>query len=102
MGLGATGATSKEGGLALLLVGGGLAFAVLCILLNAWLDVSIGRLHVIAALALVGLLTVVAGGVLAAIAIARHGERSIWVYATVPVWLFALLSVVLEVAFDVP
>ena len=95
-------AASREGKLALRLVAGGLALAVLCILLNAGLDVSIGRLHPVAALAFLGLLAVVAGGVFAMIAITQRGERSTWVFATVPVWLFALLWVVLEVAFDVP
>jgi len=95
-------AASKEGRLALRLVADGFAFTVLCILLNAVVDVSIGRLHVIAALVLAGLLTVVAGGVFAMIAIVRDGERSHWVYATLPVSLFALLCVVLEVGFDVP
>ena len=81
---------------------GGLAFAVLCILFNAWLDVSIGRLHVIAALAFVGLLAAVAGGVFALIAIARRGERSTWVLGRLVVSLFALLVIVAQVAFDVP
>jgi hypothetical protein len=75
---------------------------VLCILLTALFDVSIGQLHVTAALAFVGLLAVVAGGVLALIAIARRGERSTWVLATLAVALFALLVIVAQVAFDVP
>lgn len=95
-------AESSEGRLVLRLVWGGLAFAVLCILLNAWLDVSIGRLHVIAALAFVGLLAAVAGGVFALIAIARRGARSTWVLGTLVVSLFALLVIVAQVAFDVP
>ena len=56
---------TARGGRALRLVAAGLVFAVVCVLLNAWVDVSIGRLHVLAALALVGLLVVVAGGVFA-------------------------------------
>lgn len=93
---------SSEGKRALQLVVGGLAFAVLFIVLNAWIDVSIGQLHVIAALALVGLLVVVAGGVLALIAISRHGERSAWVLGTSAVSLLALLVIVMQFAFDFP
>lgn len=55
---------------------------------------------VIAALALVGLLVVVAGGVLALTAIARHGERSAWVLGTSAVSLLALLVIVMQFAFD--
>jgi hypothetical protein len=95
------GAESNEGRRALRLVSGGLAFAVLCGVLNAWTDVSIGQLHVIAALALGGLLVVVAGGVVAVIAIA-HGDRSGRVLGTFCVSLFALLVIVVQFALDVP
>jgi len=95
-------ADGSERWLALRLVAGGLAFAVVCILINAWLDVSIGRLHVIAALAFVGLLAAVAGGVFALIAIARRGERSTMVLCALAVSLLALLVIVAQVVFDLP
>ena len=93
---------SSEGRRALRLIAAGLVFAVVCMVLNAWVDVSIGRLHVIAALALVGLLVAVAGGVLALIAVARHGERSGWVLGAFALSLVALVVIVMQFAFDVP
>jgi hypothetical protein len=100
-------AQTSKGKFALRLVKGGLAFTVLCIMLNmgldaAGLEASIGPLHVIAALALVGMLAVVAGGVFAMIAILKQGERSSWVLATVVLSVFALLVVITQVVFDVP
>jgi hypothetical protein len=70
--------------------------------LNAWVDVSIGQLHVIAALVLVGLLVVVGGGVLALIAMTRHGERSARLFGMFAVSLLALLVIVMQFAFDIP
>lgn len=100
-------AQTSKGKFALHLAKGGLAFTVLGIVLNmgldaAGLEASIGPLHVSAALALVGLLAVVAGGVLAVMAILSQGERSGWVLATVLLSVFALLVVITQVAFDVP
>lgn len=93
---------SREGRRGIELAAGGLASTALCILVEAVLDVSLGRLHVIAALALVGLLAVAVGGVFAAIAIVEHRERSPWVLGVVPLSLLALLVVVSELAVDVP
>lgn len=71
-------ASTSAGSRALRLVAGGLAFAVACILLNGALgasgiDASIGPLHLIAAFAFMGLLAVVAGGVIALFAISARG-----------------------------
>jgi len=84
------------------MVAGGLAFAVICIMFTAWVDVSIGKLHVLAALAVVGLLVIVAGGIFALAAITRSGGRSPGVFAALAVALFALLLIVAQFAFDVP
>ena len=84
------------------LVAGGLLLAVFCMVLGAWVDFSIGQLHVIAAFALAGLLVVAAGGVLALIALARRGQRSAWVLGASAASLVALLVIVVQFAFDVP
>jgi hypothetical protein len=48
------------------------------------------------------LLTVVAGACFALTAIFRRGERSVFVLATLPVSVFALLVVLAQIIFDVP
>lgn len=75
---------------------------LLCILLNAWVGISIAKLHVFAALAFVGLLVVTAGGVSALIAILRHGERSAGLFGALALSVFAFLVVVAQLGFDVP
>jgi hypothetical protein len=95
---------SHEARLALRLVASGLVLAALAIVLSAatGLDASVGPLHLLGLLALIGLLTVSAGGVFAFTAIFRRGERSILVLATLPVSVFALLAVLAQVIFNVP
>lgn len=46
--------------------------------------------------ALVGVLAILQGGILALVAIARRGERSIFVLATLPVWLIPVVFVVAD------
>ena len=79
----------------------GSVVVVLCAVVGAWVDISVGRLHLIGAVAFVGLLVVIAGGVVALIAI-RGGDRSVGVVGALVVSLFALLLVVAQLAVDVP
>ena len=53
-------------------------------------------------MAIIGLLTVVVGGVFAITAIFRRGERSVLVLATLPVSVFALLVLLAQIIFHVP
>ena len=90
--------------LALRLVASGLAFAGVAVAFIAatGLHASVGPVSLLGLAALVGLLTVVAGGVVAVVAIVGRGERSALVFATVPVSVLALLVVLAEIIFDVP
>lgn len=94
---------SHEARLALRLVASGLVIAVLSIVLTAaGLQASVGPVSVLGMMAIIGLLTVVAGGVFAITAIFRRGERSVLVLATLPVSVFALLVLLAQIIFHVP
>jgi hypothetical protein len=95
---------SYEGRLALRLVASGFVLAALVIVFNAatGLHASVGPVSLLGLLALIGLLTVIAGGVFAVTAVFRHGERSVLIFATLPVSVFALLVVLAQIIFDVP
>lgn len=83
---------TRKGRRAAWLVAGGLALVPLAALLSL--------AHVPSAVAgplgLLGLLTAVAGGVLAIVAVVRHGERSIAVFAALLVGLYAAFFVIGE------
>ncbi len=97
------GPASREARLALRLVASGLVIAALAIVCTvSGLKASVGPVAVLGLLALIGLLTVVAGGVFAMIAIFRRGDRSALVLATLPVSVFALLVVLAQIIFHVP
>ena len=85
--------STEEGHRALRLVVGGLALVPLGALLVRVVELP----SAVGVLGLLGLLAIVAGGVLAVLAIARRGERSIFVFATLPVWFFAVFVVLGEV-----
>ena len=54
---------------------------------------DVGPVTLLGIVAFIGLLSTIAGGVFAIVAITRRGERSILVLATLPVWLLAVLLV---------
>lgn len=95
---------SHEARLAQRLVASGLVLAALVIVfiaatgLHAW----VGPLSLLGLLALIGFLIVIAGGVFAIIAVIRRGERSVLIFATLLVSVFALFVVLAQIVFDVP
>jgi len=92
--------TTIEGDWSLRLVGGGLALTAGAIALVAitGLHADIGPVSLVGVSALIGLVSVIAGGVFAIVALLRRNERSVFVLATLPVSTLALFLVVGELA----
>lgn len=93
-------AATRMGTWSIRLVGGGLAVTTVLVVLVAATDVraDVGPVSLVGLLAFCGLVTVIAGGVLALVALLRGGERSVYVLATLPLWVFALFLVIGELA----
>ena len=87
--------STSEGRRALWLVVGGLALQPVTALLVRILSLP----SAVGALSALGLLAMIVGGAFATIAVARHGERSILVLATLPLSLFLVFFVIAEFAF---
>jgi hypothetical protein len=89
---------TREGTWSLRLIGGGAALTVLAagVIAVTGFRAEVGPLSLLGAAGLAGVLGVVAGGVLSIVAIARRGERSVYVLAPLPVWLFAAFLLVGE------
>jgi len=85
--------STTEGRRAFWIVLAGLALLPVAGLLSRAFDVS--ELGVVG---LLGIVAILAGGVLALVAVVRRGERSIVVLATLPVWLFWVVFVIGELA----
>lgn len=92
--------TTSEGDWSLRLVGGGLALtaAIIALVAVTGLRADIGPVSLFGVSALIGLASVIAGGVFAIVAVLRRNERSAFVLATLPVSTLALFLVVGELA----
>jgi hypothetical protein len=92
--------TTSAGAWSVRLVDGGLAVVIFLVLFMAVtvVRVEVGPVSLLGLTAFGGLLVVIAGGVFAIRSIFRSGERSIFVVATLPVWVIAILLVVGELA----
>lgn len=90
--------STREGTRSLRLIAGGVAVVLVLALFSASTDIHamVGPVSLLGVGALIGLLLVIAGGALALAAIIRQGERSIFVLATLPIWVLAVFLVVGE------
>jgi hypothetical protein len=92
--------STSEGIWALRLVIGGFWLTVLVALFIALTGIhgDVGPVTLLGIVAFIGLLSTIAGGIFAIVAITRRGEGSILVLATLPVWVVAVVLVVGELA----
>lgn len=90
--------STSEGTRSLRLIAGGVAVVLVAVLFIALTGIHamVGPVSLLGVGALIGLLLVITGGALALAAIIRYGERSIFVLATLPIWVLAVFLVVSE------
>jgi len=77
------------------------AVMVTVIATTGW-HASVGPLSIFGLISLLGLAAAACGGLIAAVAVVRNGERSAVALVAVTLAVLALLVVISEVAFDVP